>query len=142
MSGLIKPSDLKRLAEEREALKLREALEAKRKAEEEERKVFAEFMSREPAPDALERFSAFVARAAANGLTEVKVMEFPAAWCTDGGRAINNDEPGWPDTLQGWAKQAYAFFEKNLEPAGYKARAQILSYPDGNLGMVGLFVSW
>lgn len=142
MSGLVTPAELKKIAEEKEAAKLREALERKRAHDEEERRMREEFMSREPRPDALERFNAFIKRAAENGLSEVKVMEFPAAWCTDGGRAINNNEENWPETLQGWAKTAYGFYEKHLRDAGFKVRAQIVSYPDGNLGDVAIFVSW
>jgi hypothetical protein len=142
MSGLVTPADLKRIAEEQETAKLQEALERKRRHEEEERRFYEDFMSREPQPDALERFNAVVSRAAASGLSEVKVMEFPASWCTDGGRAINNFEESWPETLQGWAKNAYAYFKQHLEGSGYKVRAQILNYPDGNLGTVGIFVSW
>lgn len=142
MSELVKPADLERIAAEQETAKLQEALERKRRHDEEERRLYEDFMSREPRADALERFNAFVSRAAAAGLKEVKVMEFPAAWCTDGGRAINNFEEGWPETLQGWARNAYDFYLRHLRGAGYKARAQILSYPDGNLGTVGLFVSW
>lgn len=142
MSGLVTPAELEKIAEEKEAAKIREALERKREAEEEERKAREEFMSREPGPEALERFNAMVLRAAGAGLTELEVMRFPAAWCTDGGRAINNDEQNWPETLQGWAKSAYDYFEPRLREAGFKIRAQIVSYPDGTLGDVGIFVSW
>lgn len=142
MSELVKPTDLKRIAAEVEARQLEEALERKRRHDEEELRLREEFMSRQPPPDALERFSAWVKKAAANGLTEIKAMQFPASYCTDGGRAINNNEPNWPDSLQGGAKAGYEFFKKHLEPAGYRVRAQILSYPGGNLGDVGIFVSW
>lgn len=127
MTELLRPADLERMAEELEAKQLAEGLARKRAHEEEEQKLRQEFMSREPRPDALERFNSFVKSAAANGLTEVKVMQFPASYCTDGGRAINNFEENWPETLQGWGKTAYDFFKKHLEPAGYKVRAQILS---------------
>lgn len=142
MSSVISPADLKKIVEEKEAAKLREALERRRAQEEDERRMREDFMSREPRPDALERFNAFIKRAAENGLTEVKVMQFPASYCTDGGRAINNNEATWPETLQGWARNAYVFYEQHLCEAGLKVRAQIVSYPDGNLGDVGIFVSW
>lgn len=69
-------------------------------------------------------------------------MRFPSAYCTDRGRAINNFEPDWPQTLTGFAKKAHAFYEKELAPLGYKVRAQIMDYPDGMLGDVGIFLRW
>src|SRR4051795_5942957 len=40
-------------------------------------------------------------RAAERGATELMVMRFPNTLCTDKGRAVNNAEQGWPDTLVG-----------------------------------------
>src|SRR3712207_3574553 len=37
--------------------------------------------------------------AAERGQTELMVMRFPNALCTDKGRAINSSDPAWPDTL-------------------------------------------
>lgn len=142
MSELITPNDLKKIAEEKEAEKLREALERKRKMDEEEQGVREQFMAQDVRPDVQERLSAALKRAAESGLSELKIMEFPASFCTDGGRAINNYEESWPETLQGWAKRAYDYFVKELEPKGFKLRAQILSYPEGNLGTVGIFLRW
>ena len=53
--------------------------------------------------------------------TELMVMRFPVALCTDKGRAINNAESDWPDTLTGRPRQAYEFWRDKLKPA---ARAQ------------------
>jgi hypothetical protein len=39
--------------------------------------------------------------------------------------------------LQGRAKKAAKFYEKNLKDLGDKMRASILNYPYGNLGKVG-----
>jgi len=142
MSELVTPDDLKRIAEEKEAEKLRQALEQKRKMDEAEQSLRDEFMTRDIRPDVHERLSAALKQAAEAGLNELKVMEFPASFCSDGGRAINNYEETWPDTLQGWAKRAYDFFKAELEPKGFKVKAQILSYPDGNLGTVGIFLRW
>ena len=69
-------------------------------------------------------------------------LRFPAEYCLDKGRAINNGESAWPETLQGRAKKAYEFYEQNLKGLGYKVRAEILSYPDGNLGEVGVYLRW
>ena len=72
----------------------------------------------------------------------IDIVTFPASYCNDQGRRINNAEPDWPDSLEGFAKKAHAFFEAELKPLGFRARAQILNYPDGRLGDVGLFLSW
>jgi hypothetical protein len=69
--------------------------------------------------------------------------EFPSAWCTDGGRRINNQpDPSWPDTLQGFAREFYEFWERELKTKGYGLRAEIVSFPDGRPGDVGAFLTW
>jgi hypothetical protein len=142
MSDVIRPDDLKRIAEEVEMAKAREALEKKRK-EDHERDAFRDsFMSREIQPEVFERLSRLVKSAAERGEHEVMVLHFPSAWCIDGGRAINNFEPDWPQTMTGFAKKAHAFYEKELAPLGYKVRAQIMDYPGGVPGDVGLFLRW
>jgi hypothetical protein len=69
-------------------------------------------------------------------------VRFPSTYCTDGGRAINNYEADWPNTLTGFAKRAFEFWQKELEPKGYKLRAQILDFPGGMPGDVGMFLRW
>jgi len=69
-------------------------------------------------------------------------MQFPAKLCTDKGRAINNGEPDWPETLQGKAKSFYDFFLERGRPQGFRLKAQILNFPGGMPGDVGLIVSW
>ena len=80
--------------------------------------------------------------AAERGEREVMVVRFPSTYCPDGGRAINNFETGWENTLTGFAKRAYDFGQKELAPQGYKFRAQILDFPGGMPGDVGLFLRW
>ncbi len=46
------------------------------------------------------------------------------------------------DTLTGFAKRAYEFWQKELEPQGYKLRAQIMDFPGGMPGDVGIFLRW
>jgi hypothetical protein len=142
MSDVIRPDDLKRIAEEVEMAKAREALEKKRKGDHERDAFRDSFMSREIQPEVFERLSRLVKSAAERGEHEVMVLHFPSAWCTDGGRAINNFEPDWPQTMTGFAKKAHAFYEKELAPLGYKVRAQIMDYPGGVPGDVGLFLRW
>ncbi|HSV23286.1 MAG TPA: hypothetical protein VLJ17_09675, partial [Xanthobacteraceae bacterium] len=46
-----------------------------------------------------------IQRAVKNGLTEVQVYRFPNTLCTDNGRAINQQEAGWENTLTGVPKE-------------------------------------
>jgi hypothetical protein len=81
-------------------------------------------------------------KAAADGLSELKVLQFPVELCTDSGRAINNNEPDWPDTLTGVPRQAYEVWRDRLKPAGYSLSAMIVEWPHGMPGDVGLFLGW
>ena len=139
---IVKPADLKKIADELETAKAKEALERHRKEQEEESALRQAFMERELRPDAIERFNTRVRRAAEQGQHEIEIGRFPSEYCTDRGRAINNFEAGWPETLTGVARRAYDTFKLHLEPQGYKMRAQILNYPDGGLGEVGLYIGW
>ena len=80
--------------------------------------------------------------AAQRGDTELMVMRFPNALCTDMGRAINNAEPDWPDTLTGRPRQAYEFWRDRLSPAGYRLTAMVVEWPGGLPGDVGFFLHW
>jgi hypothetical protein len=139
---LIRPDDLRRIADEVEMAKAREALEKKRKTDHERNELRDAFMSREIHPEVFERVSRLVKSAAERGEHEILALRFPSAYCTDGGRAINSFEPEWPQTLTGFAKKAHEFYEQELAPQGYKVRAQILDFPGGMPGDVGLFLHW
>ena len=86
--------------------------------------------------------AALVEQAVRAGLTEVQVYRFPNTLCTDHGRAINQQEPGWEDTLTGVPKQLYQFWHKSLRPRGYKLRGQIVDFPGGLPGDVGMTLKW
>ena len=90
----------------------------------------------------MKRAAAIIERAVANGLTEVLVMRFPNALCTDHGRAINQQEPGWETTLTGLPKELYDFWHRQLRPLGYKLKVQIIDFPDGMPGDVGMSLKW
>ena len=83
-----------------------------------------------------------IERAAANGLTEVQVHRFPNQLCTDKGRAINQQEPGWEKTLTGVPKEIYQLWEKYFRSRGYRLRVQIVDFPGGMPGDVGMTLSW
>lgn len=139
---LIRPEDLRRIAEEREMAKLKEALEHEKKLQEEQDSVREAFMNQHIRPDAKERFTRAVRAAAERGVNEIQITRFPSSYCTDGGRAINNFEPDWPDSLTGFAREVYEIFDTTLRAKGYKLRAQVLDYPGGMPGDIGLFLRW
>jgi hypothetical protein len=139
---LLSPGDLKVIADNIHVAKIQEQVVRARKEGEEKRALHIAFLARDIDPDVQARVNAVVKRAAEQGLRETQVLTFPASYCNDQGRRINNTEPDWPDSLEGFAKKAHAFFEAELKPLGFRARAQILNYPDGQLGDVGLFLSW
>ncbi|MBB3018769.1 hypothetical protein FHR70_001823 [Microvirga lupini] len=80
--------------------------------------------------------------AAERGETELMVMRFPNALCTDHGRAINNSDPTWPDTLTGRPRQAYELWRDQLRSAGFRLSALIIEWPGGLPGDVGFFLKW
>jgi hypothetical protein len=80
--------------------------------------------------------------AAERGETELMVMRFPNDLCSDKGRALNNSEPDWPDTLIGRPRQAYEFWRDYMQPSGYRLKAMIVDWPGGLPGDVGLFLVW
>ena len=92
--------------------------------------------------EALRRVGIIIERAVSNGLTEVQVYRFPNALCTDHGRAINQQEQGWETTLTGLPKEMFQFWERQLRPRGYKIKFQIVDFPDGMPGDVGITLKW
>jgi len=80
--------------------------------------------------------------AAEQGKNELMVMRFPHVMCADRGRAINNAEAGWPETLRGRPRQAYEFWRDRLQAAGYGLNAMIVDWPDGMPGDVCFFLTW
>lgn len=86
-------------------------------------------------PAQLHAFLGRVKLAAERGESELMIRRFPVELCTDHGRAINNSEADWPQTLTGRPQQAY-------EILGYKLTAMIVEWPGGLPGDVGMFLSW
>src|SRR3954452_17491462 len=86
--------------------------------------------------------STVIQRAVRNGLSEVQVYRFPHSLCSDRGRAINQMEKGWEKTLTGMAKEIYQLWADYLQPRGYRIRYQIIDFPGGIPGDIGIVVSW
>ena len=92
--------------------------------------------------DILVPLKAKLRAAAERGQTELMVMRFPNAICSDHGRAINNADPSWPETLTGRPRQAYELWRDQLRDAGFKLNAMIIEWPGGMPGDVGFFLRW
>ena len=90
----------------------------------------------------MNRAAAIIQRAVDNGFTEVFVGRFPNTLCTDHGRAINQQEPGWETTLTGLALELYRFWEQYLKPRGYRLRCQIIDFPGGMPSDIGITLAW
>lgn len=139
---LIRPDELHRIAKEKEMAALHEDLQSMKSEEEREKDLYQAFMERHLHPEAAKRFSDMVRQAAERGERKIEILRFPSDWCSDRGRAINNAEKGWPETLTGIAKEGYEAFDKWLRPVGYRMSAQIVDYPGGQPGNVALYISW
>ncbi|MFO1157241.1 MAG: hypothetical protein U1E60_29390 [Reyranellaceae bacterium] len=127
-----------------EAAKASAALKA-HEAAEHEKKEMLERLTRPSGlsdDEIIEKASIVVNRAVENGLTSVQVFRFPHTICTDNGRAINQAEPGWEATLTGIPREIYEFWKRQLQPRGYHIRYEILDYPGGMPGDIGVILSW
>jgi hypothetical protein len=92
--------------------------------------------------EGIRRAVKIIDRAVSNGLTEVQVCRFPNRLCTDKGRAINQQEPGWENTLTGFPKEIYQLWAKYFRERGYKLRVEIIDFPGGMPGDVGMTLKW
>ena len=137
-------NDLMKQIALREAEKASEAARA-RNAEEAEKQALLEKLSKPSGvsdDDRMARAAAIIKRAADNGLTEVFLGKFPNQLCTDRGRAINQQEPGWENTLTGLPKELFEFWRKHLRSRGYRIKFQIVDFPGGMPGDVGVSLAW
>jgi hypothetical protein len=114
-------------------------------AAESEKRALIERLSRpsgKSEEEKIELASTVIQRAVRNGMTEVQVYRFPNSLCTDKGRAINQQEPGWENTLTGIAKEIYQLWVDYLKPRGYRIRYQVIEFPGGVPGDIGITITW
>jgi hypothetical protein len=144
LDALPTAKDLMKQIALREAEKASEALRAQTAGEAEKKALMEKFSKPSGVSDEerMTRAAAIIQRAANNGLTEVFIGRFPNALCTDRGRAINQQEAGWENTLTGLPKELFEFWRRHLKPRGYKLRFQIVDFPGGMPGDVGVTLSW
>lgn len=144
MLNLPTAKDLQAKIAQAEGEKASAALKAHAAAEA-EKQAFIDRLSRPSGltdEQVIEKATHIVNRAVENGLTSVEVLRFPNHLCTDGGRAIDQAEPGWEKTLTGIPKELYAFYLRQLEPRGYHLKYQIIDRPGGLRGDVAVFLHW
>jgi hypothetical protein len=144
MDALPTAKDLMKQIALREAEKASAALKAQTAEEAEKQALMERFAKPSGVSDEerMKRAAAIIQRAANNGLTEVFIVRFPNALCSDRGRAINQQEAGWESTLTGLPKELYEFWQRHLRERGYKLRFQVVDFPGGMPGDVGVTLSW
>ncbi len=140
----ISAADVRRRMTEREAEKAAEELRRMREQEAKEKALLEEFHKPpDRTPEQLKQLvTDLVSKAADRGQSEVQVYRFPSALCSDSGRAINNFEANWYETLSGRGKLAYEAWRDHLKPLGFGLKARVLDYPGGMPGDIGFFLTW
>lgn len=140
--GIVSAEELRMQILEREMEKARQR-EAERDSQGSRLTDFAQsFMTEHVTEKERAMVMRLVTNAVNEGKTEALVYSFPSELTTDGGRAINNNEPDWPSTLQGKAKEFFDRYLAVAKPKGYKLKAMIINFPGGMPGEVGLFIDW
>jgi hypothetical protein len=126
-----------------EAEKAAESMRKQAEAEAEKKRLLDTFSKPSLSDEeAIRQGVAIIQRAVKNGQTEVQVFRFPNELCTDHGRAINQIEPGWENTLTGIPRQVYELWHTHFRPRGYKLRVQIVDWPAGMPGDIAMTLSW
>jgi hypothetical protein len=141
---LPKAADCRRRIAEVESEKASDLLRKENAAEAEKRELLARLSNPSGVSDdeRMKRAAVIIKRAVDNGLTEVRVGRFPNSLCTDRGRAINQQEPGWELTLTGLPKELFDFWKTYLQPRGYQLKCEIVDFPDGVPGDIGITLGW
>jgi hypothetical protein len=136
--------DCRKKSAEMEAEKAAEYMRKLRAAEAEKRELLERFAKPSGVGDEerMRRAAAIIRRAVSNGLMEVEVGRFPNSLFVDKGRAINQQEPGWENTLTGLPKELYDFWKVHLQPRGYRVKFQISDWPNGMPGDIGIILAW
>ncbi|WP_042445045.1 hypothetical protein [Azospirillum sp. B510] len=141
-TGLLSAADVRSLVARQKSALLAEDARKRKVAEEELKHQKEMFLHGTVTPDFIAHLTSRIGNAAANGEMQLLLGRFPSAWCTDGGRAINARETDWPATLQGFARDFYDFWERELKPRGFQMEVAIIDFPGGMPGDVGATLSW
>jgi hypothetical protein len=141
-AAFVRPDDLTKISTSVAEAKATEQAERSKKQAQIDKDLQEAFMGRDVLPGARDRLNVAMRHAAEHGQNEIQVLTFPAKYCNDKGRRINNNEPDWPESLEGFAKKAFDYFERDLKPLGFHLRVQVLDYPGGMPGNVGMYLKW
>ena len=144
LASLLTAEELKEMLAEMRIAKASEEARARAAAEAERNKLIERLTmpSGVSEAEATKRIATIVARAVANGLKEVEIYRFPNQLCSDRGRAISQNEPGWEETLTGVPKEIYEFWDRAMRPLGYVLRVEIVDWPGGMPGDIGMTLRW
>jgi hypothetical protein len=136
--------DCRKIAAAKEAEKATEFMRRREAADAEKKALFERLEKPSGVSDEerMQRAAAIIKRAVNNGVSEVEVGRFSNKLLTDRGRAINQQEAGWENTLIGLPKELYLFWKTYLQPRGYRIKFQIAEWPDGMPGDFSITLSW
>jgi CBS domain-containing protein len=135
-------SDFRGLVADHEHSKLEHQQEHRRVAAEQRKHRVAELIGLHISDDNWRSLLHQARQSAERGEKEFMLLRFPGQLCSDGGRAINISEIGWPETLRGEAGELYLRWERDLKSRGFPLGARFLDFPGGMPGDVGLFLTW
>ena len=114
-----------------------------RQAEETRLRSFTEdFLQNHVTAEEVAMVQRLVMNAVKDGKMEAMVYSFPSDLCSDSGRAVNSNDPSWPETLRGKAKEFYERYQERAKPQGYTLKAMVINFPGGVPGDIGLFLGW
>jgi hypothetical protein len=134
--------DFQKLVVDFEQKEHEHAAEARRAAAAQRKQQVAEFINQHVSDAGWRSLLHRAREAAEHGQRGFMLLRFPSQLCSDGGRAINITEAGWPMTLRGEAAELYLRWERDLKPQGFRLAARVLDFPGGMPGDVGLFLTW
>jgi CBS domain-containing protein len=138
----LKVSDFRGLVADHEHKESEHIEEARRRAAEARRRKVEELVDTHASDESWRSLLHQARRAAEQGLKELMLLRFPSQLCSDGGRAVNVAEAGWPATLRGEAAELYLRWENELKPRGFHLAARVVDFPGGMPGDIGLFLVW
>jgi len=121
---------------------VRRAAEEKQAAREERRRQARAILNNYLSDTAWRALINRAEASAKHGEKEFLLHRFPSDLRSDGGRMIDVAELGRERTLRGAPAEVVERWRRELKPMGFGLSARIVSYEDGELGDVGLFLTW
>jgi len=140
--GRLTVADFRSLAADAKHKETEHREEARRTAAAERRQRVKDLIEHHVSDESWRALLHHARQAAEHGQKEFLLLRFPNQLCSDGGRAINVTDPGWPATLRGEAAEIYLRWERDLRPHGFHLAARVIEFPSGMPGDIGLFLIW